>query len=343
MTALCEFEAKLAGSWPPRDWQDVTVVLAVSGGPDSTAMLRAMTALPRTGAGRLVVAHFNHRLRGREADADERFVVDLAADLGVSCEVGRSEPGEMDQTGGEGLEAVARRARYAFLQRTAHRVGARFVATAHTADDQVETILHRIVRGTGISGLSGMRRARPLGPDVTLLRPMLQFCRSEVVDYLDELGQPSRRDPSNDDPQFTRSRIRRDLVPRLAAEYNANVREAILRLGALAGEAQAAIDRRVDGLIERAVAAQPDEIVEIACAELAGTEPYIVRELLIAVWRRQGWPEQAMGYAQWDELARLAREDPQTDSRKKMFPGRIVARRRAGKLLLVHSVSHFDP
>ena len=135
------------------------------------ALLRAIFRLKTAGEGRVIAAHCNHQLRPAEADADEAFVVDLCRRLGVACEVGRAA---LDPDGGDGVEAAAREARYRFLEETADRVGARYVVTAHTADDQAETILHRILRGTGVGGLGGMSRTRPLG-QATLLRPLLTF------------------------------------------------------------------------------------------------------------------------------------------------------------------------
>ena len=239
-------ESKLAAAWPPSDWADVTIVAAVSGGCDSVALLRALTAVKTGGQGRVSVAHLNHRLRP-EADDDERFVVELCGRLGVICEVGHVDVAGAAAEAGEGLEAAARRCRYRFLQEAAGRLGARFVVTAHTADDQAETILHRIVRGTGIRGLAGMARVRTLG-HAALVRPLLGIRRAELVAYLDELGQPYRHDSSNADRRFTRNRIRLELLPRLRERFNPEIEEALLRLGTLAGEAQAEIDALVGAL-----------------------------------------------------------------------------------------------
>ena len=140
----------------------MTVLAAVSGGADSVALLRAVAALKTGGAGRLCVAHFNHKLRD-QADEDQQFVVALCKQIGLSCETGASDVAQLAANEGEGIEPAARRARYEFLKQAAGRVGARFVLTAHTADDQAETILHRIIRGTGIAGLAGMSRSRRLG------------------------------------------------------------------------------------------------------------------------------------------------------------------------------------
>ena len=332
---------KLGAVWPPEAWQDVTVLLAISGGADSVALLDAMTRLKRGGEGRLCTAHFNHRLRGDESAADEALVVELCSTLGVHCEVGRAEAGRLAKGGGDSLEAAARNARYDFLQRTAARLGARYVVTAHTADDQAETILHRILRGTGIAGLSGMARTRALGPAATLIRPLLAFRRAELIAYLDDVRQPHRRDSSNDDPRFTRNRIRHELLPRLAADFNPGVVDALLRLGSLAGEVRTVVDQLVEHLAELCVARQGPGVVRIELGRLTGQPRYVIRELVIAVWRRQGWPMQSMGFAQWDLLSEMisARsETSRSPPQKQMFPGSVLAEIR-GRLLLLERLS----
>lgn len=299
-------EAPIAGLWLPDDWKDVTTLAAVSGGADSVALLRVLAALRPAAPGRLVVAHFNHRLRGAAADADAAFVSKLACELGLPYEVGRAEPARVRAAlrGGIGIEESARNARYEFLQAAAGRYGARYVATAHTADDQAETVLHRIVRGTGLSGLSGMRRARPLMHGVSLIRPLLAVRRTELLGYLQRLGQPFCDDVTNRDLGFTRNRLRHELLPRLAADYNSQVVDALLRLARMAGEAQEVIAAVVDELLPRCVRNEADRIV-VDCGLLADQPRYVVRELLIAAWRHRQWPEQAMGFAQWEELAEL--------------------------------------
>jgi tRNA(Ile)-lysidine synthase len=311
-------ESKLAEAWPPADWADVTVLAAVSGGCDSVALLRAMAAIRGHGAGRLAVAHLNHQLRP-DAEQDEQFVVELCRSLGLSCEVGRAEVDRLDS--GDGIEAAARTARYHFLEQTAGRLGARFVVTAHTADDQAETILHRIVRGTGIRGLSGMARVRPLG-HATLIRPLLATRRAQLTAYLDALGQPYRHDPSNADLRFTRNRIRHETMPQLRGQINQGVTEALLRLGTLAGEAQAVVDQLVDDLLARCVVGVGPGAVRIELVALRDRPPYLVRELWMAVWRRQGWPLQSMGRRKWDELSELALSPAPPLQRE--FPGGVT-------------------
>jgi len=329
---------RLARAWPPETWQDLTVLVAVSGGADSTALLHAMSALKTAGAGRLAVAHFNHHLRARESDADEAFVVKLASQLGLPCEVGHARGDQIAAARpGAGLEAAARTARYGFFRQAAARHGARYLVTAHTADDQAETILHRIVRGTGIAGLSGMARVRTLGPATTLIRPLLGFRRAELLAYLDDLGQPYRIDRSNDDVRFTRNRIRHELLPLLAAQHGPGVIDALLRLGTLAGEVQTVVDGAVGDLADRCVSEGPSGGLHIDTGPLAGQPRYLVRELLIAAWRGQGWPMQAMGFAQWDLLAEMiaasTKPAPTTPARR-TFPGGILAQAAEGCLVL---------
>ena len=148
----------MAESWPPERWCDLTVLLAVSGGGDSVAMFRALHALRTSGPGRLVAAHVNHRLRGEESQADEQFVRRLCERFQVPCEVVQAGIDPQAPEAADGLETAARTVRYQALQQIAARCGARYVVTAHTADDQAETILHRILRGTGIHGLAGIPR-----------------------------------------------------------------------------------------------------------------------------------------------------------------------------------------
>jgi tRNA(Ile)-lysidine synthase len=330
-----DFPRRFTAAWPPEDWHDLTVLVAVSGGPDSVALLRAMAGLKSGGAGRLVVAHFNHQLRAAESDADQQFVTALAAELGLAVELGSGDVRADAAVQGDGLEAAARDARYQFLTRTAERLGARYLVTGHTADDQAETILHRVVRGTGLAGLSGMCRARPLSPAVTLLRPLLGFRRRELLDYLASLGQPYRHDASNLDPRFTRSRIREELLPQLARQYNPQVHEALLRLGELAAEAQGVMAGLIATLAERCVKRNGDDAVEIDVRGVAQQPRHLVRELLIAVWKAQGWPQQAMGYDHWDQLAELTTSA--ATAGKRMFPGPVLAERDAERLRLTRA------
>jgi tRNA(Ile)-lysidine synthase len=328
------FESRLAECWPPEQWQDVTVAVAVSGGADSVALLRALCRVKQGGAGRLCAAHFNHYLRD-EAVEDQRFVEGICEQLGIPCESGGAAVAEIAASTGEGVEEAARRLRYAFLASAAGRLGARFVATAHTANDQAETILHRILRGTGIGGLAGMPRVRALGP-ATLIRPLLTLRRTEVLAYLHDLKQGYREDTSNANRRFTRNRLRHELLPLLAREFNPRIEEVLLRLGRLADEVQQVLAPLVDALMERAVTCPGAEQAILNRRELLGQPRYLLRELLIRVWRRQGWPLQAMGGVQWEQLAEmLVPEKERHPFSQQIFPGAILAEVTAEALQLI--------
>jgi tRNA(Ile)-lysidine synthase len=349
MHSLYPLENEVSKSWPPADWQDVGVVLAVSGGADSVALTRTMAGVRIPGAGRLSVAHFNHHLRGTDSQADQQFVQDLCRRLALECVVGHGDESGPETTG-DGLEAACRAARYAFLQQAAEALGARYVVTAHTADDQAETVLHHVLRGSGLAGLAGMARTRPLGPAVTLMRPMLGVRRHEVLAYLKDLDQPFRHDQSNLDPRFTRNRIRHELLPLIAREYSAAVVESLVRLSALAADVQRVVERAAERLLESAVIEEDAWGVVLHCPTFAAQDRHLVRESFVSLWRRQGWPLQDMGYAQWNLLADLAvgerseaacsRElehgthKQRCPSFKRVFPGSIMVERRGQQLAL---------
>lgn len=342
LESLLPFEKKLAQSWPPERWVSEGVLVAISGGPDSVALLHALCRLAASLGGRLVAAHFNHKLRGCESEGDQRFVEGTCRQWAIPLEVGSAPPGGLLASKRGNLEAAARHARYRFLARTAAAKGLRYVATAHTADDQAETILHRIVRGTGLAGAAGMARARPLGQAVTLIRPLLGFRRSEAVDYLAQLGQPYRLDSSNLDLRWTRNRIRLDLLPRLAADYNPHIVEAVLRLGRLAREAHDILSGLAESLAEQCLRPGSDGGVCLDRRRLAEAPQYLVRELFVAVWRRQGWPLAEMGFEEWDALAQLATEQVAAASHGEhaaahVFPGRIRAERIGNHLRIIRT------
>lgn len=180
------------------------VVCAVSGGADSIALLFGLYLLKEKLNITLSAAHFNHHLRGDESDGDERFVRDFCAGYAIALEVG----GAQVKPGKKGLEAAAREARYAFLRTLPGKI-----ATAHTADDNAETILMHLLRGTGLKGLGGIR---PVSG--TVIRPMLHITRREVEEFLEEYHLPHREDSSNTGDAFLRNRIRHRVMPLLAAE-----------------------------------------------------------------------------------------------------------------------------
>jgi tRNA(Ile)-lysidine synthase len=299
------------------------VVAAISGGGDSVALLLLLHEIAAEAGFRLVAAHLDHGTRGSEAEADGAFVADLADRLGWACERGRWSPERPGH-----FEEDARRARYAWLGSVASRHGAGAIAVGHTRDDQAETILHRIVRGTGLKGLAGMPRRRPLRRDaaagVFLARPLLDCSRDELRAFLRSRGQTWREDPSNDDRSRARARVRHELLPMLAAGYNPRVVEALARLGELAGAGLAGQGPEVEAVATRAVVALGPLALVLNRDVLREMPDGPARaEALRMIWRRAGWPERAMTAAHWLGLAHLC-DAPAPAART--LPGAIAAR-----------------
>lgn len=184
------------------------LLAAVSGGPDSVALLHLAAAWAAARRRPLAAAHFNHRLRGAGSDQDAAFCHQLCAGLGVSLSVGDGDCRPLARRRGRGLEEAARHLRLEFLAHVRRERGLTAVATGHHRDDQAETILLRIGRGTGLDGLRGLRPRRG-----RLIRPLLGATRGEILDYLQAHGLPWREDPTNLDGSNLRSRVRRELLP----------------------------------------------------------------------------------------------------------------------------------
>lgn len=227
---------------------DAELVLAVSGGPDSMALLLGAAQLVRTDARRwrLVVAHLDHALRPESAD-DAAFVADAAADLGVRAEVHRTDVAALARAEGASIEEAARGARYRFLEEVAPPDA--LIATAHTADDAAETVLINLLRGSGLAGMAGIpaRRGR-------IVRPLLGERRAPLRAMLDAAGVAYRLDPSNDDPAFLRNRVRREVLP-LLEELRSGAVERIGSFSRLAAEDDALLDELAGAELARRRAA----------------------------------------------------------------------------------------
>lgn len=198
------------------------VVAAVSGGSDSVALLLVMHDARQSGAiPSLHLAHLNHRIRGRKADNDAEFVRKLAEALHIPVTTGEIDVPAVARQRRISLEHAARECRYEFLEKTARELGARWVALGHTADDQLETVLHNLLRGTGIHGLAGMPASRPIAPDsrIRIIRPLIEYTRDELTRYLETRGTDYCTDHTNLDVTYTRNRIRHQLVPALEASW----------------------------------------------------------------------------------------------------------------------------
>ncbi|MFO0885540.1 MAG: tRNA lysidine(34) synthetase TilS, partial [Pirellulales bacterium] len=238
----------------------------------------------------------------------------------------------------EGLEEAARQERYKFLIRLAQQKGARYVVTAHTKNDQVETVLHRILRGTGIAGLGGIPLARELSPGVSLRRPMRNMSRDEVLQYLSVLGQRFRSDSSNASLDFTRNRIRHELLPWLRQAFNLQVDQALLRLAEQAGELQEMLQGQLQEAMESATREIATGGVEISAPALAKLHVWMQREVVRHAWKECQWPLRGMGAAEWEMLRMMVLVES-AEVKRMDLPGGIRAEKKGEWLSLTHPSS----
>src|SRR5712691_7899079 len=224
------------------------VGVAVSGGADSVALLLLLVELRKQLGIVLSVVHFNHKLRGRDSDADEKSAAKLAEKYGLAFHAGRADIAAKAKSDKANLEDTARRVRYEFFARLVEDGRVDKVAVAHTADDQAETVLAHILRGTGLAGLGGIHPA--LGH---VVRPLLGVRRAELRVYLRSKKQTWREDATNRDTTRMRARIRKKLLPVLEKQFQAAVVEHLATLAELAREDEAFLDALVDDRMRRCV------------------------------------------------------------------------------------------
>ena len=329
----------LISDWPEAAWRDRRVVLGVSGGADSIALLLAMheVAMP----GRLVVAHLNHGWRGAESDGDADFVAELCARLDRACVVqllrdrDKKDWSQSDASGsrdsamlakasvvpcgaGQGevvaaSEQLARAARYDFFRETAYDVGASYVVTAHTADDRIETLLHNLLRGAGLAGATSLTMFRPFHQDLVLVRPLLRKRRSEIEAFLSARGQAFRNDSTNSQTRFRRNFLRHQVLPQLADHYPAAA-ESLLNFSELAEELSADLECLADRWLDRAARPaqststqdlRPSSRIVLAQAEVCAEPWTIVHYALRRLWLHCGWPQADMSREHWQSIRDL--------------------------------------
>ncbi len=303
LAPLFELESQLESSFPVSNWAHVRTLVAVSGGPDSVALLRAMTSnldrFDSTLRSNLSVGHVNHQIRGIESDSDAEFVRDLAKSLKLNFV--DSKPKFLDIKNGHSEESL-RDFRYAELMKLTSSTAGRYLVTGHNRDDQVETILFRILRGTGISGLKGIPAKRLANESTTIVRPLLEISREQIETYLHEIGQPFRHDSSNADTKYSRNYLRHSLIPELKSRFGESISQSLLRLGEQAAENEAFLDLQSSDLDAAILESSPLRLT-LHCPDLSCHSSVIIRHWLNRIWIRQRWPRQAIT-AEW--LRRLS-------------------------------------
>ncbi|HEX8708799.1 MAG TPA: tRNA lysidine(34) synthetase TilS [Pyrinomonadaceae bacterium] len=290
---LGRFALKLRAEWKRLGlpFGDAPVVVAVSGGADSTALLLALDELLRAGrlgTVALLAAHLDHGLRGAAACEDARWVAELSRELGFEIELGRAAVGELAARTGDNLEQTARRARYEFLSGVASRHGASVVLTAHTMEDQAETVLLRLMRGSGAEGLGGIEPLRALeaGGEVLLARPLLGWARRSGTErYCRERGVRFRADEMNDDEGFARVRVRKTLLP-LMRTFNPRIVEALARSAGLLREDASALAAAASELLTAAREEGASGLSSVNVNVLAGA-PAALRRRALRLWIAQ--------------------------------------------------------
>jgi tRNA(Ile)-lysidine synthase len=285
-------------------------VVAISGGPDSVALLHVLVTLQREQPGNiLVIAHLNHTLRGEESDADETFVRSLyhrlaaAGHSDLRFRSDREDVATYAHKNQLNLENAGREVRYRWLEAVARDEGASTIATGHTADDQAETVLHHILRGTGLRGLRGIAAKRELAPGIHLIRPMLMVPRKRVLEFLQFQGEAFREDSSNLDLSFTRNRIRHELLPFLDQNYNPAIAQVLARLAAEAVPLVERGDEDAARLLAAAELPRARNLVILDRAVLSAAGPERIRQAVRRVWSREGWSLGDMTFEHWDRLA----------------------------------------
>ena len=305
------------------------VLCAVSGGPDSVALLHALWSLRDELGISPYVAHMNHSFRGAESDADARYVCDLAANLGLECVVEKVDVPAIQRALRLSPEEAARMVRYEFLERVSEEIGAHRVAFGHTADDQVETVLLNLLRGTGVDGLSGMPAVRG-----KIIRPLIEIRRSDVEAYVEANHLHPRLDATNLMATYTRNRIRLDLLPMLRREYNSDIDGAILRLAELAREDTAYLSMEAREALSRITVAREENSISLDPERFQSYVLAIRRRVIREAVREVRGELADVGFIHIEELVRLL--DTGTDFEYEL-PGGTYVRRTPSALIVLSS------
>ncbi|MBA4367408.1 MAG: tRNA lysidine(34) synthetase TilS [Desulfobacterium sp.] len=237
-----------------------TILIAVSGGPDSVALLYALHHLSSCLSLKLGVAHVNHQLRAEDAEMDEQFVQSLAQQMDVPFHLKKCDVHHYAKTNRLSLEDAARKVRYDFFSNTLQKNEYLRVATAHHLDDNAELILMNLIRGSGKSGISGIPPIR----QKIIIRPLIQVSRKEIMTFLSENKLPYRLDQTNQDISFTRNRIRHRLIPELQSSYNPKIIEALNRMSSIIQQEEEWIENMVDHETSRLIVSSKDQSIQIS-------------------------------------------------------------------------------
>ncbi|WP_240633492.1 tRNA lysidine(34) synthetase TilS [Paenibacillus montanisoli] len=282
-----------------------TVVVAVSGGPDSMALLHMLHSLREEERLKLVAAHVDHGFRGEESAREAESVRQYSAQLGIPCEtVQFNLPAYIEETG-MNAQAAAREKRYAFLHQVARTYGAARIALAHHADDQAETVLMRIVRGTGPAGLAGIP-IRRIEKNVELIRPLLRTYKADILRYCEQWAIPFSQDSSNGQKYYFRNAVRLDVLPYLSS-FNPQLSQSLVRLADLAAAEDDWLEQETMAVFERQIAPH-GEGCQLTRKALLGLHVALQRRLIKLILRYIGLETETTSFERVETI-RLAAAD----------------------------------
>ena len=284
------------------------IVVAVSGGADSVALLHVLASLRTTWALELHAAHLDHGLRV-ESSQDAAFVRELSGHLGIPVTLERRDVAARCAREGWSLEDGARRIRYEFLCGLAQRQSASHLAIAHTADDQAETVLMRIIRGTGLLGLGAIPMTRDLG-EVQLVRPLLEVWRREIVAYLDAERLTYREDATNQNLDIVRNRIRHELLPLLERSYSSHIKERLVQLAQQSRLDYQYLQQSAARQWKRIAKVTSPRTVRLARSPFLRQSPSLQRQLVRQAVQYVRGDLAQFEFRHWVEIDRLFREHP---------------------------------
>lgn len=303
---------------------DATYLLAVSGGADSMALAAACAELARAGWGRYFVLHVEHGLRAGEALEDMRLVENFCSRQGLPCQVEHVDVQALVSSEHLSTEDAARRLRYEALYRYADAVGANYILTAHHADDQAETVLLKLVRGAGLRGLGAMRRL-----EGRILRPLLPFTRKDLENYCQTLDIVFCYDSSNDNLQYARNRVRRELLPYLEKCFNRSVKNTLCQTARILQEDADCLDELAMAVYEKVLVGAEANCFELDAVELHTLLPALRKRVLRRAFFLLGGEELSYERTQALEQLTLAR----TGGKIIQLPGGVEARYSKRKLI----------
>ncbi len=253
-----------------------SVLIAVSGGPDSVALTLCLLSLQQDYDLKLAIAHLNHMLRKDEAERDEAFVKKLAENLGLEFYKRRSDAALFAEKQGLSIEEAGRKLRYDFFNTISEKHGFQKIATGHTMDDNAELVIMNLLRGAGLKGLSGIPPKR----DNRFIRPLIQLSKKAILDFLSECGQDYMIDSSNLETLYLRNRIRNTLIPLLQTEYNPSVIQALDRTASIFRQEEDYLEKKAEIVFEKCLTAREDSQVCLSGEMISGLHPAMQNRVL---------------------------------------------------------------